>query len=1000
MTLTANTFRDVASSAGINWSRHRGDEAFSLALVDFNNDGWLDFWQSGHGYSNAYSRNPTGKFPFLYINNQDGTFTNIFTEDWRRGSGGDTHGTTWIDYDNDGDSDVFVSGGGQLGEGEGQPNLFFINNGGTLEEDAVARNLEYRVGRSRSSTWLDVNGDGRLDMIQLVALRDDGRGDSAYFQQNADGTFQAPVSLDLADSSRYAQLGDLNGDGSLELVIQGTHQFPLAVYDVSDGSLQNITSQFNFPLTSDSTSDPTQDFFNHNSARDSVIADFNNDGYNDFFVTRSDVALSNVTPSVFQSGNKIIGAELLNRGNEIGFSFQTSGDIALDIIDMFEREPELSASQIFIGSSGRNPTADELAAFSSTDTDTSINLVNQNTDRPSVVLSPDASGVTGIKSNRSTRGIYIGYNDSNDTWQVFLSSSNHEILRSMVESTANISNVTPINFTNPDPASRALTDQLWLYNPNNENFVNASNSAGLNVPTLAQSVVAGDYDNDKDIDLYIANTFTSIDQPNILYENQGDGTFEIVPQAGGAAGTHVGPLHLDFNVGQRLVTGDYDRDGFLDIFVGSTIVKSPRKTYLGTPPQLFQNQGNDNNWIQLDLEGTESNRDAIGAQVRLTSGGLTQLREQNGGIHHFTQNSPWLHFGLGSDDIIDRIDIRWSSGNEQTLHDVAVNQVLTVRENDSPSDPEPNPEPEPEPDPDSNTDDNLVGTSGNDTLSGGDGNDTLVGLGGFDVLNGDSGNDSLEGGGGNDVLSGGDDNDRLLGGEGGDTIRGDDGNDFVFGQGGFDLLEGGNGNDTLRGGNGDDTVVGGSGTDTLEEQINGNITISDGQLLARGTDFYSEVEIVHVKAGHGNNVIDASAVTDVRVTIESLNGKDTIAGGSQNDILIGGGGIDNVTGNGGADDFVYQSLNQRNDLITDFQPEQDRILISSSFGGGLTPGSLDAEQFVLGSAASDSGDRFIYNTSNGRLLFDSDGTGSANQVVVATLEDSPLISAEDIEIFA
>ena len=990
MTLHPNSFQDVASSAGINWSRHRGNEAFSIAWVDFNNDGWLDFWQSGHGYNNAYSRNPTGKFPYLYINNGDGTFTNLFSEDWRRGDGGDTHGTTWIDFDNDGDSDVFVSGGGQLGEGEGQPNLFFVNNGGTLQESAVARNLEYRIARSRTSTWVDVNGDGRLDMIQLVAIRNDGQGDSAYFEQKADGTFEAPVSLGLSGSSRYAQLGDLNGDGSLEVVVQGTHQFPLAVFDTSNGSLQNITHQFNFPLTSETPDDPAQDFFNRTSAKDSIIADFDNDGDNDFFLTRSDIALLQLDPSVFQSGAKIIGADLLNQGQEIGFSFQTSGDIALDFFDLFEREPNLSAAQIFIGSSGRNPTSEELAAFSSTDTPTSVNLVINNTDRPSLVLSPHGSNVTGVKANRSARGVYVGYNDSTQTWQVRLSSDNWEILRSVVESTANISNVTPINFSNPNLDSRALTDQLWLSNSNG-NYTNVSNSAGFTLPTLSQSAVAGDFDNDKDLDIYTANTYTSIDRPNILYDNQGDGTFDIVPQAGGAAGTHIGPLHTDFNVGVRLITGDYDRDGFLDIFAGSTTVKSPRKTYLGTPLQLFHNQGNNNNWIQLDLEGTESNRDGIGAQVRLTSGGTTQLREQNGGIHAFAQNSPWLHFGLGSDDIIEQIDIRWSSGNQQTLYDVAVNQVLTVRENCNSPDPDPNPDPD--------TNDNLVGTNGSDTLSGGNGDDTLSGLNGFDELNGDSGNDSLDGGNGNDLLNGGNDNDWLLGGEGQDTLQGDDGQDFLFAQGGFDLLAGGDGNDTLRGGNGDDTIAGGTGIDVLEESIDSDITISNGQLLARGTDFFSEIEVVAVKTGNQNNLIDASAVTDLRVNLESLNGEDTVIGGSLNDTILGGNGIDRLTGGGGADDFVYQTSNQRNDFIVDFDSGQDRIVVSAAgFGGSLTPGEVTQSQFVLGNRATDSSDRFIYNTNNGKLLFDADGTGSLNTIVIATLNNNPSIGAEDIEI--
>ncbi len=387
-------------------------------------------WISGHGHNNTTPQNPTGKFPALYLNNGDGSFTNIFTEDWRQGSGGDIHGTTWVDFDNDGDQDVFSSAGGELGQtNNGQPNLFFVNNGGSLTNEAAERNLVNSIARSRSSLWVDVNNDGLLDMIQLVVLRDDGRGGNAYFRQLPNGTFAAPQNLNLSGTSRYAQLADLStwtkkqnclrrspfgaappstnsfepslqmlrqfcffmsdyltGDGHLEIVIQGTYQYPLAVFDISSGNLNEITNQFNFPLTFERPSSITADFFNRTSAKDSIIADFDNDGDNDFFLTRSDVAQNNLNPTVFKSGNNTIGADLLNQGREISFSFQTNGQIALDIFDIFEREPNLSASQIFIGSSGRNPTAAELAAFSNTDTPTSVNLLVNNTNRPSLVL--------------------------------------------------------------------------------------------------------------------------------------------------------------------------------------------------------------------------------------------------------------------------------------------------------------------------------------------------------------------------------------------------------------------------------------------------------------------------------------------------------------------------------------------------------------------------------------------------------------------------------------
>ena len=539
MVLRNNSFIDVTSAAGIDCSRQRGDEAISIAWLDFNNDGLSDLWISGHGY-NGTSPNglfPGAKFPFLYVNNGDGTFTNLFEEDWRQGSGGDTHGSIWIDADNDGDLDVFVNSGGQLGTGGGQPNYFFEtrnNETGLLIEDGAARGIEFPVARSRSSVWFDGNGDGLLDFVNLSALRSDGQGANSYFQQRADGTFfnrSGAVGFTANGSSRYGQLADLNGDRQLDLVIQGTFEFPLEVYDVSSGgSFNNITNQFNFPLTSDPQPDPTDDFNDHTSARDSVIADFDGDGDNDIFVTRSLIEATN--PSVSQNNNRIIGGDLIlrNPGTEIGYSFRTTGQIAVDLFNLDALRGDIPLNRIFIGAGRRNPTAAELEAFVNISSETTEVAVSNDIPSTSAVdrveafaLSPNSPGVNGLATNRSPRGLYISYNPANQTWDVRLNSGNFESLRTAIESTANITNLQTIGFSNVNPNVNALTDQLFLNNGNG-NFSLATN-AGLNTPTLAQSVVSGDFDNDKDIDLYIANAYATFDQPNILYENDGNGNF-------------------------------------------------------------------------------------------------------------------------------------------------------------------------------------------------------------------------------------------------------------------------------------------------------------------------------------------------------------------------------------------------------------------------------------------------------------------------------------------
>jgi hypothetical protein len=211
--------------------------------------------------------------------------------------------------------------------------------------------------------------------------------------------------------------------------LQGTYEFPFRAYNYSSGNtLQDITNLF--PKISDPPpGGQSFDFADHDSVRDSIIADFNNDGRNEIFGVRSNISL--LGSSVFQGGNnQLVGADLTtgSAGGEVGFNFQTTGNVAIDLFDLFGREiftdtaDPFSISQIFIGGSGRNPTAAELAAISSSGSNILIASQATNTTGAGFVLSPTAAGVQGLRGDRSQRGIYIGYNATNQTWQVRLSS--------------------------------------------------------------------------------------------------------------------------------------------------------------------------------------------------------------------------------------------------------------------------------------------------------------------------------------------------------------------------------------------------------------------------------------------------------------------------------------------------------------------------------------------------------------------------------------------------
>ena len=250
-------------------------------------------------------------------------------------------------------------------------------------------------------------------------------------------------------------------------------------------------------------------------------------------------------------------------------------------------------------------------------------------------------------------------------------------------------------------------------------------------------------------------------------------------------------------------------------------------------------------------------------------------------------------------------------------------------------------------------DDTITGNQVGNVLQGGAGNDSLSGLGGSDTLQGDAGNDYLNGGGGSDDLNGGAGDDTLKGAGGNDLMFGNDGNDLLKGGRGNDEMYGDAGNDTLKGGAGDDTLTGGSGTDRMF-------------------------------GGSGNDTLTGGTENDF------LNG------GSGDDDLLGGSGNDTLKGGAGSDHFIFNSLSEGIDKIRGFSVLDDIIEVSSSFGGGLSLGVLDASQFVIGSAATDADDRFIYDSTNGKLYFDADGSGASGQVQFAKLSSGLALSHTNI----
>ncbi len=180
-----------------------------------------------------------------------------------------------------------------------------------------------------------------------------------------------------------------------------------------------------------------------------------------------------------------------------------------------------------------------------------------------------------------------------------------------------------------------------------------------------------DYDNDGFVDVMVVNgdghRLTET-QEAILARNVASKTGKRVFQD---VASQSGPFFEEKTVARGLAIGDYDNDGDLDAFVLN----------INQPSVLARNDGgNRNNWVMLDLKGTRSNRDGLGAKVMVRAGTLVQVDEKKSGTSYLSANDPRMHFGLGKQTKVDEVTIKWPSGVTQKLRDLKVNQVVKAVE--------------------------------------------------------------------------------------------------------------------------------------------------------------------------------------------------------------------------------------------------------------------------------------------------------------------------------
>ncbi|HRQ59506.1 MAG TPA: CRTAC1 family protein [Azoarcus taiwanensis] len=599
-----------------------------VAWGDVDGDGLPDLYLTNH-------LNP----PQLLRNLGGGRFEDL-TQTWFDPTylDGDSHGAAWADLDNDGRLDLVQLTGAKMGVGE-EPKRLFINQGARFEEVAEALGVLNPQGRTRMPLWLDVDGDGKLDLIQGAETRFDDLAPPFTFLQRG-SRFEQTLE-GLAFRSRtvpFCIVTELDND-----------HFPEAVCRVAGN---NLSAQIFSTRTQPATE---LDLLPVSAFEDIAAGDFDNDGNIDLFLARRNpsgkVAFGRPADNALIADLTVKESELA-QGAE--FSFRTKGKLKLVVAPKLPRGL-MTLESVRVGAKGQAPEALDF------------------------VLDPASPEAAGIAAGPAAQPeLRIGF-EAPDRWRVALAgperadeNRNRNVqIQLSVSADEAISDVKA-----PGDAERAEHAPQRLFMNRGGKLVEESDKRGVNkTPIAAMNVVAADFNNDMLLDLFILGSGDVGMHDSLLLINQGGGKFKAQSLGDAVKLPRAG-------VGDSVTTADFDGDGFVDLLIatGGSMGRS-----LGLPSdngsyRLLRNTGNGNGWLQIDLEGTRSNRDGIGARVFVTAGGVTQTRVQDGGIHHRSQNHSRLHFGLGKHDKVEKISVQWPSGVRQDLLNVPANQTLMIRE--------------------------------------------------------------------------------------------------------------------------------------------------------------------------------------------------------------------------------------------------------------------------------------------------------------------------------
>ena len=503
----------------------------------------------------------------------------------------------------------------------------------------------------------DYDNDGDVDIYITTEATAPGL-DNRLWENDGTGTFRDVAKERNVDNEnglgRGVSWGDYDNDGDLDLVMgnmraSGSPKAPVPatlyknlLSETGEPNFENVTVAAG--LLRAGNEQDVEDGGMLDTAGGMVFADYNQDGLLDIHWRSADYHVDNelfrndgdgtFTQVTKQAGISLVGKllEINSQGSAAWFDFDNDG-----IIDLLS-PTEGDKNTLFHGNGDGTLTDVTLAR------------------RP-------PSGMAFLNPGNAN-GACVGDIDNDGDMDVYLPLSdqgNRLIRNDTSQGMASFTDITLVSGTDDARGARGCT----MADYDNDGLIDIYvNNGGLS-NTLINDVMT-------DMPIFVQFYIAWTPAENVLFQNNGDGTFTDVTARSGTKG---------FGIGSGVASGDVNDDGFADIFVNNrTYYSGGERANILQTNLLFLNRTNGNNWIKVKLAGSKSNKSALNARAKVVAGDLAQIREVFGATGYNSVNDHVLMFGLGERETVDYIEVVWPSGATQRVNDPAPRGTIVITE--------------------------------------------------------------------------------------------------------------------------------------------------------------------------------------------------------------------------------------------------------------------------------------------------------------------------------